>query len=56
VPGPLPALDPRRYQASYLALRAARYHPPGVEQEGAGLDELGRIPPEQKEKKTLWLT
>jgi len=33
-----------------------RYHPPGVEQERARLDELGRIPPEQEEKETLWLS
>ena len=38
------------------ALPAARYHPLGVEQEQAGLDELGRIPSKQKEKEALWLT
>ena len=38
------------------ALPAARYHPLGVEQERAGLDELGRIPSRQKEKEALWLT
>ena len=37
-------------------LPAARYHPLGVEQERAGLDELGRIPSKQKEKEALWLT
>ena len=37
-------------------LLAARYHPLGVEQERAGLDELGRIPSKQKEKEALWLT
>jgi hypothetical protein len=35
---------------------AARYHPLGVEQDRAGLDELGRIPSKQKEKEALWLT
>ena len=48
--------EPGRYQAGYLALPAARYHPPGVEQERAGLDELGRISSEKKEKEALWLT
>jgi hypothetical protein len=38
------------------ALPAARYHPLGVEQDRAGLDELGRIPSKQKEKEALWLT
>jgi hypothetical protein len=37
-------------------LTAVRYHPLGVEQDRTGLDELGRIPSEQKEKQTLWLT
>ena len=50
-PGPIPPLPGRLSGAS-----SARYHPPGVEQERAGLDELGRIPSEQKEKETLWLT
>ena len=46
-----------RYQAGYPgAPPAARYHPLGVEQERAGLDELSRIPSEQKEKEALWLT
>src|SRR5215467_7252775 len=55
VPGPCQP-GPGRYQASYLALPAARYHPPGVEQDRAGLDGLGRIPSEQKEKETSWLS
>ena len=48
--------EPGRYHAGYLALPVARYHPPGVEQERAGLDELGRISSEKKEKEALWLT
>jgi hypothetical protein len=28
----------------------------GWSRDRAGLDELGRIPPEQKEKETSWLT
>lgn len=43
-------------KAGYRALPAPRYHPLGVEQDRTGLDELGRIPSEQKEKQTLWLT
>jgi hypothetical protein len=44
------------YQAGYRALPVARYHPLGVEQDRAGLDELSRSPSDQKEKQALWLT
>jgi hypothetical protein len=44
------------YQAGYRALPAARYHPLGVEQDRARVDELSRIPSDQKEKEALWLT
>ena len=52
----LPGPGSGHYQAGYRARPAARYHPLGVEQEPGGLDELGRIPSERKEKETLWLT
>jgi hypothetical protein len=47
--------DPH-YQAGAGALPVGWYHPLGVEQDRAGLDELGRIPSELKEKETSWLT
>lgn len=46
-----------RYQAGYperFPLRGITRW--GWSRNGAGLDELGRIPSEQKEKEALWLT